>query len=291
MHVLIIGCGYLGVRAAREWLQAGHAVSALTRSEEHARDWAEQGIEAVLGDVMEPASLKQLPAADVCLYAVGYDRLGPFDKRRVYVEGLRNVLEVIQHRVPRLIHISSTSVYGQNRGEIVLESSPCEPDTEGGQICLEAEQVVREFYPVDRTDKQAVILRLAGLYGPGRLIARLDQLRRGEPISGNPDAWLNLIHVDDAVQGVIRLAEQQVRPGTYLLCDEQPLPRHVFYGALAQVISAPPPHFWEASGPVRNKRCDASLTRQVLGLQLRYPSALEWLKEGAGDLARDPPPA
>ena len=111
MHVLIVGCGYVGVRAAREWLQRGVAVSALTRSPSRAEELQGLGITPVVGDVLDPESLTALPGADVCLYAVGLDRGAGHDQRTVYVDGLCNVLTELSPHVPRLIYLSSTSVY------------------------------------------------------------------------------------------------------------------------------------------------------------------------------------
>jgi len=236
------------------------------------------GIEPILGDVMEPATLAPLPEAETCLYAVGFDRSGGHDKRAVYVSGLRYALTAIGSRIDHLIYISSTSVYGQDAGEWVDENSLCVPISEGGRICLDAEQVVRETVALHRGEIRATILRLAGIYGPGRLIGRADQLHRREPLSGRPDAWLNLIHVDDAVQAVVQLAQSAANPELLLLADEHPLQRQEFYGRLAELLGAPSPVFAPTTETSLNKRCDSSLIRRELPLQLRYPEAVEGLR-------------
>ncbi|WP_437201170.1 SDR family oxidoreductase [Planctomicrobium sp. SH664] len=288
MHVQIIGCGYLGLRAARGWTGT-HRVSALTRSPDRAREWERTGIEPVLGDLMQPDSLRQLPDCDLCLYAVGHDRNSPHSKHAVYLDGLRHVLTEYRSReassgttkLPRLIYISSSSVYGQEQGELVNEDSACTPTTEGGQICLAAEQVVREFYPVGNSvsSNRATILRLSGIYGPGRLIGRIDQLRQGIPQGANPDAWLNLIHVDDAAQAIWKLAAAPSAEDLYLLSDERPLRRREFYEALAAAVQAPPPRFAEAAESPVNKRCDSRRIREQLNLQLTWPNALDALPQ------------
>ncbi|WP_437230479.1 SDR family oxidoreductase [Planctomicrobium sp. SH661] len=283
MHLLIIGCGYLGMRVARAGLAAGHTVTALTRDPQRGDAWQNEGIQSVLGDVLDPASLKALPPADLCLYAVGYDRSAPAGKRDVYVNGLRNVLTEIRDKVARVIYISSTSVYGQDAGELVNEGSPCVPITEGGQICLDAENLIREFGTSTTDDRRAVILRLSGIYGPGRLIARKEQLLNQQPVSGNPEAWLNLIHVDDAVQTIWKLANRPFPESLFLLSDQTPLKRSEFYSAMAQRIGAPPPVFEAGEHQSWNKRCDSSRVREVLSLKLQYPSALEALEELLAD--------
>jgi len=277
MRILIVGCGYLGREVARGWVKS-HSVFALTRSPHHAEELQRLGIEPILGDVMNPAALTALPEVDLCLYAVGFDRTATHDKRSVYVDGLRNVLSTRRFR--RLIHISSTSVYGQDASETVNEDSPCEPTSEGGEICLDAERVVRKFFPITQSPTNAnvtfdaVILRLSGIYGLGRLIGRLDQLRQGQPQRGNPEAWLNLIHVADAAQVIQHIAETPPPSPLYLVSDARPLRRREFYAALAEQIGAPAPSFPDAGDHSLNKRCDSSRVRRELGMTLIWPDAI-----------------
>ncbi|MFV0446532.1 MAG: NAD(P)H-binding protein, partial [Planctomycetaceae bacterium] len=128
------GCGYLGMRAALSWRATSGEVTALTRSSARADDWRTQGIGSAAGDVLQPESLRQLPACDVLLYAVGYDRTAGVDKRQLYVDGLRNVLNAMHGRVGRFVYVSSSSVYGEDAGGWEYEASPTQPQTEGGRI-------------------------------------------------------------------------------------------------------------------------------------------------------------
>ncbi|MBT4865889.1 MAG: NAD(P)H-binding protein, partial [Planctomycetaceae bacterium] len=161
MRKLIVGCGYLGRRVAAAWLSEGHKVSALTRSERHAEELQSAGITPFIGDVTKPPTLSELPSADTLLFAVGFDRTAGLSQRTVYVDGLTNVLQEVGSRIGRLIYISSTSVYGQQTGEWIDEDSPTRPATPGGQVCLDAEQVVQRFFPTGakRPDPTAVVLR------------------------------------------------------------------------------------------------------------------------------------
>jgi nucleoside-diphosphate-sugar epimerase len=278
MRTLIIGCGYLGLRVARHWIAAGHHVSAVTRSQERVEKLRTAGIEPIVADVMSRESLRALPSADVLLYAVGYDRHAGHGRRAVYVDGLENVLREAAGRVGRLVYISSTSVYGQTNGEWVNEESPCDPQNDNGRACLDAEQVVwRHFSSNDAGPKPANVLRLSGLYGPGRLIARVESLLSGEPIGGNPDAWLNLIHVEDAAQAVVACAERGTPRVTYLISDDRPATRREYYTRLAELVGAPPPVF-SAVEDLRgrttglNKRCNNRCMKRELTADLLYPT-------------------
>src|SRR5215471_11881471 len=213
---LVIGCGYLGGRVARQWFLQGDHVFALTRSPERAQILQNSGLEPLTGDVTEPDTLGQFPEVDTVLYAVGLDRTKGKSQREVYVGGLANVLDRVAGNVGRFLYISSTSVYGQNSGEWVDETSECRPESENGKVCLDAEAVLRSRLP------QANILRLAGIYGPGRLVTRVAAMRAGHVLDGDPDAWLNLIHVDDAVAAILVSETRGAAGSTYIVSDDRP---------------------------------------------------------------------
>ncbi len=183
-RILIVGCGYVGARVAARLHAAGHHVLAMTRSAQRAAEFSARGWNPVIGDVMEPQALTTLPPAEAMLYAVGYDRTAGIPKRTVYIEGFRRVLEAMAGRCRRVVAISSTSVYGQHEGELVDESSATEPTSDSGQICLAAEQVLQAWQTSRNDQGSASLLRLAGIYGPGRMLARAESLRAGQPLSG-----------------------------------------------------------------------------------------------------------
>lgn len=275
MRRLIIGCGYLGSRVAARWIAAGDQVTALTRSESNAQEFRQRGISPVIGDVTDPDSLRSLPECDTVLHAVGFDRSADATKRTVYVEGLANVLTQMANRCRRFIHVSSTSVYGQQNGEWVDEASPSESQTESGQICIDAEQLVLSRCARSEPGSIGTVLRLSGIYGPDRLLSRIDQLRNAQPLPGLKDSWLNLIHVDDAAQTVVTCAEVERPESIYLVSDDRPVHRSEYYGLLARLVNAPEPTF-DPDVTARhsrglNKRCRNTRLREHLGVTLKFP--------------------
>jgi nucleoside-diphosphate-sugar epimerase len=271
MANLIIGCGYIGQRIAKRWLSMGARVFATTRSKARADEFRRQGIDPIICDVLHPGTLKDLPAISTVLYAIGLDRSSGQTMREVYVQGLTNVLTALPS--PRcLLYISSTSVYGQRHGEAVDEQAVTEPVDPSGQVVLEAEQILRLHAP------RAVVLRFAGIYGPGRL-TRQQALLKGEPLVGNPDQWLNLIHAADGVAAVLA-AEARGRPGeVYNVSDGRPVRRRDFYEYLAQLLKSPPPCF-EPSAPGRSDANRRVTNRRLcvdLALTFQYPSYLQGL--------------
>jgi nucleoside-diphosphate-sugar epimerase len=277
---LIIGCGYLGTRVAERWLAAGHEVWAMTRSEPRAAEFARQGLRPIVADVLVPESLSRLPAVQSVLYAVGYDRAAGRSIEQVYVDGLRHVLEALPGGVERFIYISSTGVYGSARGEWVDEQTPCQPQRAGGQACLAAEELLN----TSRWQRQAIRLRMAGIYGPDR-IPRRETLLAGEPIAAPAEGYLNLIHVHDAATVVLAADKRAQPPRLYCVSDGHPAVRREYYECLARLAGAPPPQFIAppADSPAAqraeaNRRVANTRLLAELGMQLEFPSFREGLQ-------------
>ena len=287
MRRLIFGCGYLGRRVAAAWNKAGDEVFALTRSEANAQRLRESGIEPIVGDVTIPGTLTELPQVETVLHAVGFDRNAGPTKREVYVDGLRNVLTAIEGQCERLVHISSTSVYGQCDGEVIDEESPAEADHESGVICRDAERLVSEFAAA--TGTSATTLRLSGIYGRGRLLSRVEAIREGLKLPGPADSWLNLIHVEDASRVALAAAEKdaaELAP-LYLVSDDQPVRRREYYESLARLVDGPAPEF-DLQATARHtrglgKRCRNEKLKTELGISLRFPTIETGLPDALED--------
>src|SRR5215472_4397222 len=136
MSKLIIGCGYLGRRVAARWLAQGHVVYGMTRSKE--TELQALGIQPIIGDVREILDFIDLPQCQTVLYAVAPGRQKGQTPRDVWIAGLIHLEPYIQECAlpPRLLFVSSTSVYGQTGGEEVNEDSPAEPIEEAGQVLV-----------------------------------------------------------------------------------------------------------------------------------------------------------
>jgi nucleoside-diphosphate-sugar epimerase len=271
MDKLIVGCGYLGCRVAKRWLQQGHTVHALKRGRE--AELKALGIQPIHGDVRELLDVIALPPAGTVLYAVAPGRDEGQTPDDVWLGGLGNVLGAFAKRPPqpRLIFISSTSVYGQTDGEEIDESAPTQPREEAGQALLRAEGFLGREWP------EAIILRFAAIYGPGRLL-RSKAIQAGEPLVADPEKWLNLIHVDDGANAVLA-AEAHGKPGCiYNICDGQPVRRREFYSKMAEVLKVPPPRFILPSPDAllphetTNRRICNRRMCEELKVELQYPN-------------------
>ncbi len=275
---LVIGCGYLGRRVAEAWQRDGHRVWVTTRSEPRAKIFSESQFLPLLLDVTEPDRFPALPEVATVLFAVGFDREAQKPQHAVYVEGLKHILSALPTTVSRFIYISSTGVYGSTAGDSVDEDTPAVPLREGGRACLAAEQLLA----ASPLGARSIILRLAGIYGPLR-VPRAESIRRGDPIDAPADGYLNLIHVDDAVQ-IVQAVERLTPPRRYVVSDGQPCLRGEYYTEIARLLDAPPPTFVDpapqspaAQRAASDKRIDPRRLFADIDVTLRYPSYREGL--------------
>ena len=295
-RTLILGCGYLGQRVAAEAAAAGQEVYATSRRRSRARKLAESGFRPLLADwtdrrTLDGLSESELPRVDRILIAVSYDRGSRLNRFDSQVEGLQNFLEALEKRQGNhghLCYISTTGVYHQTDGRWVDETSPTHPGREGGRVHLQAEARLRKR----RGDGSTTILRLAGIYGPGR-VPRVADVIAGRPIRSTATGYLNLIHVDDAAAAVMsawdRAEKGDVLKPLYVIADDQPVIRREFYREIARQSGAPEPRFESpaSDAPVTirsesNKRIWNRRMKRYLVGRLKYPT----YREGLADVLR-----
>lgn len=250
----------------------------MTRSAERGAAFAAEGLTPLVADILQPDSLAKLPGAETVLFAVGHGRQADVSIEQLYVAGLAKVLAALPRPPQRFIYISSTGVYGQVDGDEVTEDSPCRPTREGGRACLAAEALLEHSAIADR----AIILRLAGIYGPGR-IPRSADIRNGTPIAAPAEGFVNLIHVDDAARIVLAM-EALSPPRKYLVSDGHPVQRAAYYGELARLLEAPAPSFsapdpqtHAAQRAGSDKRVSPAKLLREAGIELQYPTFREGL--------------
>jgi nucleoside-diphosphate-sugar epimerase len=280
MRVAVLGCGYVGLELARQ-LDGDHEVVGVRRSETGLEAVEETGAAAVRADVTDAASLEAVPDVDAVVFAASSGGRGAEAARRVYVEGLRTVVEAFGARrnpPDRLVYTSSTGVYGDHGGDWVDETTPLEPTTEKTEVLATAERVAREEAPERGID--GAVARFAGLYGPGRY--RLERYLEGPVTEG----YLNMIHRDDAA-GVVRFMLESTDEELLVAVDDEPVEKWTFADWLADECGVErPPKRTEAerleadlSAAARrriltSKRCSNDRLRE-LGYELRYPTYRE----------------
>ena len=279
MKTLIIGCGYVGAQLGSDLVNQGHQVCGLSRSTERDAELEKHGIQPVHADITNASELSKLPPDfDWVVNCVSSGRGStPETYKSIYLEGTRNILNWLKPSPPKkLVYTSSTSVYGQHAGECVHEDDETKPRTEFGEILLQTEQELINAFK--ETKFPAVILRVAGIYGPGRL-HYLDTFMSGKAVVyGQQGRHLNMIHRDD-VAGAIRCALRDGKAGRiYNACDDEPVTQQHFYQwAANMLLKSPPEHVPASSEPPRKRGTGDKLIvnkriKMELGYKFRFPN-------------------
>jgi nucleoside-diphosphate-sugar epimerase len=264
-RVLLAGCGDLGLRVARRLLARGDEVWALRR---HPPAGGAGGVRWLAGDLARDGGLAGLPRGVTRLvYLPAPDARDEAAYRAVFADGLRRLWDALDRgTLERALLVSSSAVYGEHGSAWVDEDTPPAPPGFNGAVLLEAERWLAA-QPVE-----SVVLRLAGLYGPGRL-QLAERLRAGRARAPRTvPHWANRIHVDDAAAAVVHLLSLPAPRPLYLGVDDTPLPLAELYDHLAALLGAPRPADGPPPAGVGSKRlCNARLRES--GFAPRWPDA------------------
>jgi nucleoside-diphosphate-sugar epimerase len=274
-RIFIVGCGKVGRLIARRYLDQGRPVAALARSESAAGELESRGIPAVRGDLDDPASLTALSLDG---YLIQY--LAPPPGDGVLDTRMANLLAALGGRPRRIVYVSTSGVYGDCGGDWVGEDAPPNPQTDRARRRLDAENRLQDW------GRQAgvamIILRVGGIYGPGRLPEA--RLRGRAPILAEDQCgYTNRIHVEDLVSICLAAGESTRESRIYNVSDGRPGTMSGYFKAVARRLGLPQPEeipmeeARERLSPelmsylLESRRMDTRRLREELGVDLRYP--------------------
>jgi len=300
MRVLIVGCGYVGLPLGAELVKQGHEVFGLRRTAYADQALKTAGITPLHADIAQSDTLAALPTGfDWVVNCAASGGGGAEEYRRLYLTGNRNLIGWLATAPPKkFVYTSSTGVYAQSDGSLVKETSPTEPESGTARILVEAEKVLLEA--AQQKKLPAVVLRVAGVYGPERGYLLKQYLKNEARIEGKGERALNMIHRDDLV-GVIIAALKNGRPGEiYNAVDDEPVSQWRFFEWLAGTLDKdqPPAATEDAEANrkrgVTNKKVSNRKLKMELGYQFKYPNfrkgyTAELIRmEAAGELDIEP---
>lgn len=288
--VLIVGCGDVGVRVARLVRARGGTVTAVSRSYSNEACLEEMGFKVVPGNLDDPAALSQLDmSGKLVFYLAPPPGGGPYDSR------MRNLCQIIgKDRAPdKVVYISTSGVYGDCGGEWVTEETPVNPQTSRAQRRVDAERTLQKWGTANGVT--VVILRVTGIYGPGRLpLARIQQ---GHPILREEESPpTNRIHADDLAAACIKAAEKAVDGDIFNVSDGHPGTMTQYFNAVCDLLDLPrlPQIDMQEAQKVMNPMMLSYLTEtrrmnnrkmlEELGVKLKYPDLEVGLKNVAKQL-------
>ncbi len=273
MTVVIAGCGDLGTEVGLRFVELGHHVVGIRRSPQK----LPAGIEGLRADLSRQAP--PLPAdTDIIVVATSADRRGEAAYRSAYQAVVTNLIEAMRRdniEPTRVVFVSSTAVYETADGSWVDEQTPAEPTSPTAAVLRATEQELQAQV------SGAILLRLAGIYGPGRT-RLIDQVRQGTAVVSDQPQYTNRIHRDDAAAAIVHLATMPSTPAPlYIGVDDEPAERGDVIRFLAERLGVAAPRLEAASdggsdaesrgGSGAGKRCSNARLRDS-GFTFIYPS-------------------
>ena len=277
MRVLIIGCGYVGLPLGAELARRGHEVLGVRRTPDSVHELEQAGIKPLLADITLRDDLEKIPGPfDWVVNTVSSTKGGVEEYRAVYLEGTRHLIEWLLRQPPRkYVYTSSTSVYGQTDRSWVTEESLAEGASDTSRVLVETEQLL--LHAARRENFPAMILRVAGIYGPHRGHLFQQYLRDEARISGNGSRLINMVHLDDIAHAIIAALERGKPGEIYNVADNEPVTQRDFFHWLSEELGKPIPPASEGEATSRkrgdtNKRVSNRKLRLELLCELKYPT-------------------
>jgi nucleoside-diphosphate-sugar epimerase len=273
--VTVVGCGYTGRRLLNLCRDAQRDFLGTVRSDASLDALRAAGARAEVLDLDAPGG--QLPDAwskdRVVVYMAPPPEDGDADTRlRAFLARLR--------ALPRsVVYLSTTAVYGDTGGATVDEDTPPAPASARGRRRRDAELALLEWSAA--TGVPVRILRVPGIYGPGRL--PLERLRQGAPMVREADAGPgNRIHVDDLAAACLAAADFSGSETIFNVGDGSHASTTAYFRAVARAAGLPAPpelpldELLAQVTPamrgflVEQRRVDTTRMREVLGFSPRY---------------------
>lgn len=220
MKAIIIGCGYVGKAVAARWGQAGLTVTATTTSLPRVAELQSLAHEAIVLQGNDAEAMRSaLGDQSIVLLSVGAPNATTYET--TYLETAKTLVRVLQETptVEQVIYTGSYGLYGDQQGAWVTEDSPIAPVNRNGEILAETEQILLS---ADSPTLKVCVLRLGGIYGPGRELVKIFQRAAGTTRPGDGQDASNWVHLEDIV-GAIDFARVHQLHGLYNLVQDVPI--------------------------------------------------------------------
>ena len=273
MKIAIVGCGYVGTAVAKVWQQAGCDLSVTTTTPDRVTELAAVANRVVVLRADDRAALQAtLADREVVLVCVGKARQAGY--RETYLATAEALAAILPQTpsVRQIIYTSTHSHLGDRQGAWTDEAVIPAPPTENGEIIAATERVL---LAAQTASLKVCILRLAGIYGPGRELGKIFSRWAGTTRPGTGEQFINWVHLDDIVGSIVWVGDRQLA-GIYHIANDTPLPKREFYGRLFAHLGLDALS-WDGQlrGPVNNVRL-ANGKIKATGYRLRRSTFEFW---------------
>ena len=295
-RLLIIGCGDIGTRVARN-LNTGPGagrvrVLALTSSRDKAAGLRGQGITPLLGDLDDVATLRRLSGlATRVLHLAPPPAHGGGERAWWLDPRTAALMRVLRLRTPpaALVYGSTSGVYGDCAGALVTETRSVAPSTPRAQRRVDAERLVRHL---GRAGVRTSILRIPGIYAPDRENGTPEaRLRRGTPVlEAQDDVYTNHIHADDLARACQAALWHGAAQRVYHVSDDSTMKMGDYFDFAADLYGLPrPPRVPRSTAqdhmPLgllsfmgESRRLENTRLHRELRVRLHYPTVEQGLR-------------
>jgi nucleoside-diphosphate-sugar epimerase len=284
---MMLGFGYVAAQVAK--LLGLDKLKVIARREEVVNILVGKGVDAKRADLDgDRVALPDMTALSI-LYTVPPPSNGQEDTRiRLFLDAL-----AVMGRPERIVLISTTGVYGDCQGEWVNEQRSLNPQVDRARRRADAEQQLRGW--CEAHDVAFVILRVPGIYGPGKLPEQ--RIRSGKPVLCPENSpWSNRVHVHDLARACVAALQggEAVDNQVFNISDNQPSTMTDYFYQVADHLGlARPPCIdieqarSEMSEGIlgylaESKRIDNTRMRTVLGIEPEYPDLASGLPPACG---------
>ena len=253
-NILIIGQGDIGLPVTNKLAQQGYSVTGLARSARSDYALAEQA-NFIQADALK-VSAEQLQDFTCITIIVTPDEYSTSGYNKSYLSICQHLAQLAEQlpKLERVVFISSTGVYGQNKGEWIDENTtPATPERDASKVILQAEQALQQGF----ADK-AVIIRPSGIYGRQRLM----RLRKVKEDNKDPIAsadWSNRIMDSDLVTIISKVLTIEAPKSLYLATDYLPVTTLQLSAWLSQQLQQSPPVVDDKQTAITGKRLHSNI--------------------------------
>jgi len=255
--IAVSGCGWLGFPLAKHFIKKGHTVHGSTTSLEKKEALENAGIYPFILSLSEKCIQGDISSflnnIDVLIINIP-PKLRKEGAESYVLKMLPLIKEIEAKKIKQVIFISSTSVYG-NEDTLITEETKTSPETKSGKQLVQVEQLL-----LNNTNFKTSVVRFGGLIGPDR--HPVNSLAGKKNIK-NPEAPLNLIHLDDCIGIISAILQKEAFPYIFNgVFPEHPL-RKEYYTQKAMEKKLPLPLF-ETSGISKGKTIISEKVKSVL---------------------------
>ncbi|NNG82539.1 NAD-dependent epimerase/dehydratase family protein [Acinetobacter sp. ANC 5378] len=213
MHILFIGYGKTSRRVAKQLFEQGHQITTISRSPK-----TDEFATHLIQDVHQ-LDLAPVPAIDWVYVLLSPSQSTVEAYQQTYIDSVAPIVAALkQHPIQNVVVVSSTRVYGENKGERIDDDSIMQPSDEQGRLLLKMEQLYQQAFA-----EHCVVIRPTGIYGTS--VARMIKL--AEATQSYPQIhWSNRIHIDDLIRFLAQLIHVEHPEKSYIVSNNQPIPLH-----------------------------------------------------------------